>query len=196
MRTATHLCMSPVSGPICIRTLHSARCLSSRSMPPSLSHSQAKAARRAGRALRAQGAPARDVARVEPAARRDGELRQRPAHRRGAPQRCRYAYVVSVSGAKLAPVYRYSYEYRSVRILVRGRSHSEAARAQASANKHETINLVIRAYEERIQALMTAADELAHENYHDIGRIFSRCVCVCGPRPLLRSQSPSSFFYS
>ena len=84
-----------------------------------------------------------------------------------------------------------SYEYSYVRQLVLC-----GYALQASANKHETINLEIRAYEERIQALMTAAEELAHENYHDIGRIFSRCVCVCGPRPLLRSQSPSSFFYS
>ena len=39
---------------------------------------------------------------------------------------------------------------------------------------------------------MTAADELAHENYHDIGRIFSRCV-LCAVQLLAVNAIGHSF---
>lgn len=44
----------------------------------------------------------------------------------------------------------------------------------AASKKHEAIETDIFAYEERVQAVISVAEELEQENYHDIQRINTR----------------------
>ena len=45
---------------------------------------------------------------------------------------------------------------------------------EAATKKHEAIETDIKAYEERVNAVVLVATELARENYHDIDRIQQR----------------------
>lgn len=50
----------------------------------------------------------------------------------------------------------------------------DLAAVEAATKKHEAIETDINAYEERVQAVVSVADELTAENYHDIDRIAAR----------------------
>lgn len=50
----------------------------------------------------------------------------------------------------------------------------DLAAVEAAAKKHEAIETDILAYEERVQAVVSVAQELEAENYHDIDRINAR----------------------
>jgi len=52
----------------------------------------------------------------------------------------------------------------------------DLAAVEAATKKHEAIETDIKAYEERVQAVVAVAQELANENYHDVERINSRSV--------------------
>jgi spectrin beta len=52
----------------------------------------------------------------------------------------------------------------------------DLAAVEAATKKHEAIETDINAYEERVQAVVSVAQELENENYHDIARINSRCA--------------------
>lgn len=45
---------------------------------------------------------------------------------------------------------------------------------EAATKKHEAIETDVKAYEERVQAVVAVANELDTENYHDIKRIIDR----------------------
>lgn len=50
----------------------------------------------------------------------------------------------------------------------------DLAAVEAAAKKHEAIETDIFAYEERVEAVVTVAQELETEDYHDIVRINAR----------------------
>lgn len=50
----------------------------------------------------------------------------------------------------------------------------DLAAVEAATKKHEAIETDIYAYEERVQAVLSVANELELENYHDIERINAR----------------------
>lgn len=50
----------------------------------------------------------------------------------------------------------------------------DLAAVEAAAKKHEAIETDIFAYEERVEAVVTVAQELETEDYHDIVRINTR----------------------
>ncbi|XP_041353644.1 spectrin beta chain-like isoform X2 [Gigantopelta aegis] len=50
----------------------------------------------------------------------------------------------------------------------------DLAAVEAATKKHEAIETDINAYEERVQAVVSVANELDQENYHDIDRINAR----------------------
>ena len=55
----------------------------------------------------------------------------------------------------------------------------DLAAVEAATKKHEAIETDILAYEERVQAVVTVANELEQENYHDYPRINARLDCYC-----------------
>ena len=52
----------------------------------------------------------------------------------------------------------------------------DLAAVEAATKKHEAIETDINAYEERVQAVVSVANDLEQENYHDIDRINTRYV--------------------
>lgn len=48
------------------------------------------------------------------------------------------------------------------------------AGVEAATKKHEAIETDVKAYEERVQAVVAVATELQKESYHDITRINDR----------------------
>lgn len=52
------------------------------------------------------------------------------------------------------------------------------AAVEAAAKKHEAIETDIFAYEERVEAVVTVAQELETEDYHDIVRINARYIFI------------------
>ena len=52
----------------------------------------------------------------------------------------------------------------------------DLAAVEAATKKHEAIETDINAYEERVQAVVSVANELEAENFHDIERINARYV--------------------
>ena len=52
---------------------------------------------------------------------------------------------------------------------------TDLATVEASTKKHEAIETDIRAYEERVHAVISVANELQEANYWDIQRIITRC---------------------
>lgn len=52
----------------------------------------------------------------------------------------------------------------------------DLAAVEAAAKKHEAIETDIFAYEERVEAVVTVAQELETEDYHDIVRINARLI--------------------
>ena len=50
----------------------------------------------------------------------------------------------------------------------------DLAAVEAATKKHEAIETDINAYEERVQAVVSVANELEQEDYHDIDRINAR----------------------
>lgn len=57
----------------------------------------------------------------------------------------------------------------------------DLAAVEAATKKHEAIVTDINAYEERVQAVVSVAKELEHENYHDTERINARLGCLVVP---------------
>ena len=61
---------------------------------------------------------------------------------------------------------------------------SDLTGVEAATKKHEAIETDVKAYGERVQAIVAVSDELQREDYHDIKRIISRLVkagvsCLC-----------------
>lgn len=54
----------------------------------------------------------------------------------------------------------------------------DLAAVEAAAKKHEAIETDIFAYEERVEAVVTVAQELETEDYHDIIRINARYIVI------------------
>ena len=54
----------------------------------------------------------------------------------------------------------------------------DLAAVEAATKKHEAIETDINAYEERVQAVVSVANELEQEDYHDIDRINARWAPV------------------
>ena len=54
----------------------------------------------------------------------------------------------------------------------------DLAAVEAATKKHEAIETDINAYSERVQAVVSVAQELQNENYHDIERINNRFFLV------------------
>lgn len=54
----------------------------------------------------------------------------------------------------------------------------DLAAVEAAAKKHEAIETDIFAYEERVEAVVTVAQELETEDYHDIVRINARYIFI------------------
>jgi len=67
----------------------------------------------------------------------------------------------------------------------------DLAAVEAATKKHEAIETDIKAYEERVQAVVAVAQELANEKYHDVDRINSRLVScaflLCPTSDVVRS---------
>ena len=51
---------------------------------------------------------------------------------------------------------------------------SDLAGVEAATKKHEAIETDVKAYEERVQAVVAVATELQKENFHDVTRIKER----------------------
>ncbi|GFS19194.1 spectrin beta chain [Elysia marginata] len=60
------------------------------------------------------------------------------------------------------------------RLVAQDNFGSDLAAVEAATKKHEAIETDINAYEERVSAVVAVANELEHENYHDIDRINAR----------------------
>ena len=59
-------------------------------------------------------------------------------------------------------------------ICVQDNFGSDLAGVEAATKKHEAIETDVKAYEERVQAVVAVVSELQRENYHDIKRINDR----------------------
>ena len=60
------------------------------------------------------------------------------------------------------------------RLISQGNFGYDVAAVEAATKKHEAIETDINAYEERVSAVVSVAEELEAERYHDIDRINAR----------------------
>lgn len=60
------------------------------------------------------------------------------------------------------------------RLVAQDNFGTDLGSVDAASKKHEAIETDIFAYEERVQAVISVAEELEQENYHDIQRINTR----------------------
>ena len=69
---------------------------------------------------------------------------------------------------------RESWLSENQRLVAQDNFGFDLAAVEAAVKKHEAIETDIRAYEERVQAVVAVAQELENENYHDVERVNAR----------------------